>query len=357
MFILKPTQPEIFGKEEIGTIEEVVQDSRLVDKGIRELKKLSLNAPSFDPERRTFLKHVAALAGLYATGQLLKGYAIAQEPVQLQGKTYGGWEAWLMSQDLIRGPEPLYRPTGDLPYDNHLNREGRHAIDYDVPIGTPNTPTADSYSSFIPVYDRTGGNVLHLLHSSPYRRTVYAHLSKIADTIYEGKPSSRGGRPVIDNELSKLKIIAYSGNTGIGPGGGTQRPHLHFEISSTTNNQMYSLDPFTLGIDAEKPVDEYPKGRSVSRPAYWDAETEMPPRPNRVGEKKVLLRKSLETLDKRVRESDLDNATKEEILKRRNNPTGLRDYLGYRVLEKKKGKDGGGKILVYAGLFDVCFNA
>ena len=94
--------------EIIGTIEEVVRDARLVDKGARELQRLLRNAPSFDPERRKFLKHVAVLAGLYASGQLLKGCATAQEPVVFQGKTYGSWEAYLMTQDWIRG---LYCPS------------------------------------------------------------------------------------------------------------------------------------------------------------------------------------------------------------------------------------------------------
>jgi len=57
-----------FRQSDIETIEEVVRDSRLVDKGIRELKKLSANAPSFDPERRRFLKHVAVLAGFMFLG-------------------------------------------------------------------------------------------------------------------------------------------------------------------------------------------------------------------------------------------------------------------------------------------------
>ncbi|GEM_PF-6917687 len=116
-FILKPTLPEVFTKDDIDIIEEVVRDSRLVDKGIRELKKLSANAPSFDPERRRFFKHVAVLAGLYASGQLLKGCAIAQEPGIYQGKTYTNWEAYSLTQDLIRGPRLLINPRTGLPSD------------------------------------------------------------------------------------------------------------------------------------------------------------------------------------------------------------------------------------------------
>lgn len=337
MFILKPLKSILFSSEDVGTVEDVVRETRLVDKGVEELKRFSRNAPSFEPERRKFLKHVAVLAGLYAGGQLLKGCATAQESAQFQGKTYSDWEAYLLSQDLIRGPEPLYRPTGDLPYDNHLNRTGWYSIDYDVPIGTPIVPTADTYSSHIPIYAREGGNVLYLLHRGPYHRTEYAHLDKHADIVYKGKPVSRGGRPFIDNELSKLKVVAYSGNTGIGPGGGVQRPHLHFGVYSTTNNQIYSIDPFTLGIDTEKTFDEYPKGRRVARPVYWDSETEIP---HRAKDKKAFLKKSLDTLAERLKQSDLDQAAKKDILDRQNKPEDLRDYLGMRVLQKKPGPDG-----------------
>ena len=94
---MKPTQSKVLGKQDIETIEEVVRDSRLVDKGIRELKKFSPNAPSFDPERRKFFKHAAVLAGLIASGKFLE--ACSPAVVEYQGKSYGSWEAWLMSQD------------------------------------------------------------------------------------------------------------------------------------------------------------------------------------------------------------------------------------------------------------------
>ena len=137
--------------EVVGTIEDVVRDARLVDKGKDQLnRRFYSNAPSFDPERRKFLKHAAVLAGLGVLNTVellgLEGCATVQEPVTFQGQTYGiNWEKWLMSQDLIRGPEPLYRPTGNLPFDNHLNRSGGYAIDYDVPIGTPIVPTANAF--------------------------------------------------------------------------------------------------------------------------------------------------------------------------------------------------------------------
>lgn len=205
-------------------------------------------------------------------------------------------------------------------------------------IGTPITPPANSYSSFAG-RERAGGNVLYLLHREPFRHnTAYAHLDKYAGIVHEGKSVSRGGRALIDNELGKLKIVAYSGATGTGPGGGRQTPHLHFGITSTTNNQRYSLDPFTLGIDAEKPYGGVDQGMPLGgRPVYWDGETEIP---HRAKDKKVYLKRSLDTLVQRVQQSDLDQATKKEILDKQNKPEELRDYLGMRVLQKKPGADG-----------------
>ena len=56
--------------------------------------------------------------------------------------------------------------------------------------------------------------------------------------------------------------------------------------------------------------------------------------------KKIYLKKSLDTLVKRIKESDLDDTTKQAILDRHNKPLELRDYLGMRVLQKKQGPDG-----------------
>ncbi|MBI2089747.1 MAG: twin-arginine translocation signal domain-containing protein [Deltaproteobacteria bacterium] len=125
MFILRPFKTSLFTKDDIGTVEEVVKGTRLVDKGIEELTRFSRNAPSFEPERRKFLKHAAVLAGLYATGQLLKGCATVQEPVHFGGKAYGGWEPYMRTQDAIRGPSLIINPrTGGLSnHQEHINEE------------------------------------------------------------------------------------------------------------------------------------------------------------------------------------------------------------------------------------------
>lgn len=342
MFILRPFKTSLFTKDDIGTVEEVVKGTRLVDKGIEELTRFSRNAPSFEPERRKFLKHAAVLAGLYATGQLLKGCATVQEPVTFQGKTYGGWEAHLLTQDVIRGPKLLIHPSTGLPsgFEHHKGwwiNQGWGAVDYDVPLGTPIVPTANAYSSLVDV--GTGGNTgVILLHSMGYNSRYY-HLDGWTNVVNEGKPVTRRGFRFMDRSINKSIIVAFSGNTGIGPGGsGRPDPHVHFDLRRYRNSgqERLSLDPFTLGIDVEKPYGGIDQGINYGgRPVYWDGRTAIYGPKDR----KVRLQQSLDSLEKRVKESDLDAVTKQELFKRHNGPEELRDYLGHRVL-LKRGHDG-----------------
>lgn len=69
---------------------------------------------------------------------------------------------------------------------------------------------------------KTGGNQLILTHLNGYK-TGYAHLSKYADGLIQGKTVKKGD------------IIAYSGNTGKSTG-----PHLHFTV---TNPLGLKVDP------------------------------------------------------------------------------------------------------------------
>lgn len=347
----------------IDAIEDAAGKTNLVDKGIAvHTKYFAPNAPTFELDRREFLKKTGTYSGLIAAGKLIALEELLRsmygcssvisstsntEPVTFQGKTYSDWEAYLLTQDWIRGPEPLYRPTGNLLYDNHLNRTGFYAIDYDGPIGTPIVPTADAFRTST-TYDRTGGNELLLVHRHKPRLplvTWYVHLDKYANILSKGELKAEvRGYEVRDQELDKTKIIAFSGNTGVGPGGGVQRGHLHFQITEFQGGGQIGqgipispgFDPFQLGIDADKPFDEY-AGKRVARPVYWDGKTEIP---LNINQRKRLLQKSLNTLDRRVRESDLDKETKDELLKRHNNPEALKDYLGMLVLTKPTGKDG-----------------
>ena len=325
--------------EHIGTLEDVVKDPRLMDRAIKHLSRLFNNSPSFNPERRRFLQYTAVLAGLIAAERLPTADAAT-------------WETHLLRQDIIRGPPLLIHPETGKPsdFEHHKLRpinQGWGAVDYVVPIGIPIIPTADAYGKINILGGVGDGNIgLSLAHSSGFR-SVYFHLSKYAEIINELPDFSKLDQETIRKllqdkpKLGKLVVVAYSGNTGRGPGpGGYQPPHLDFRIRKREKGKLVppGVDPFKVGIDQNKPVggkDEYglPLG---GRPVYWDGQTEIDFSPRRT----QLLQESSDTLDARLKESNLDNATVQEILRRQNNPIDLRDYLGRRVLEKKVGPDG-----------------
>ena len=372
-----------------GGLEDILQDPRAMDFGLGMLKELEGNAPLHPPDRARFLRAGAEYIGkeilrmrenfsplnrreffkwlggsvvrhspaILKYGTLLGALnLISCSPMaaQFQGKAHPGWELYLMQQDWIRGPRLLIHPRTGMPsdFEHHIKQGwsgGFGAVDYDVPIGTPIVPTADAFRTRTK-YDRTGGNELFLVHRYKPRKPIvswYVHLDKYADIISHGKLiTTVGGAEIRDHELGKLRIVAFSGNSGVGPGGGAQPPHLHFQVSEVEGGQIGQgqpmapgLNPFELGIDADKPfggVDEYkiPYG---GRPVYWDGKTEIPLNLN---QRKRLLQKYLDTLDSRVRERDLDKETRDELLKRHNNTEALRDYLGMLVLTKHTGKDG-----------------
>jgi hypothetical protein len=219
-------------------------------------------------------------------------------------------------------------------------------VDYDVPNWTPIVPTADAYAKSTDV-GRHGNIGLSLVHLFGYR-SVYSHLSSYAQVIdrmpdVSGMDSGKLHKLLLEKpEVNKLMIVALSGATGRGPEalGGYIPPHLdfHIRIREGGRNIPPGIDPFKLGIDQKKPVGGHDKWDVPygSRPVYWDGKMEI----DHYGRRTELLQKSLDTLAKRVKESGLDNATKDELLKRQNNPLELRDYLGMRVLEKKTGQDG-----------------
>lgn len=341
----------------LGIIEDAAERAGYVDKGIDWFRKFYDNAPLHPPDRIGFLRHAGVLAGLIASGKLLVGTANAQEDlVQFGGKTYAGWEAWLMSQDLVRGPPLLEHPTTHLPsdFEHHIKQGwsgGRGAVDYDVPIGTPIVPTA-SVNRSRTFFESIGGYTLATIHPG-FFVSSYVHLSDYTKIVSEGTPwISPSGYEYKTKDIDKLKVTAFSGNSGRGPEGRAEPPHLHFQVSRLSEgNEIESLNPFELGIDADKPIKGYADrfGKSYGgRPVYWDSTTyinainRFGKESSLVSKRGAMLKETLDTLDKRMRESDLDEATKKELINRKNKPEELRDYLGFRVLTPKKIQDGKG---------------
>ncbi|MDE2995792.1 MAG: M23 family metallopeptidase [Bacteroidota bacterium] len=93
-------------------------------------------------------------------------------------------------------------------------------LDFHAPVGTPIYSTGDG------VIDqaRSGsglGRYVKVLHETAGYLTVYAHMSKIAPGIREGRTIKRGD------------LIGYSGNTGL-----SEAPHLHYEVRDLDGNQL-----------------------------------------------------------------------------------------------------------------------
>ena len=71
-----------------------------------------------------------------------------------------------------------------------------------------------------------GGNCVKIRHNSTYE-TIYAHMSKFASGIKEGRKVKQG------------QIIGYVGSTGLSTG-----PHLHYEVvvnGKKVNSQKLKL--------------------------------------------------------------------------------------------------------------------
>jgi hypothetical protein len=115
--------------------------------------------------------------------------------------------------------------------------------------GLPVRAMADGYVSRIKIQFRGYGYALYLDHPELQVRSVYAHLqdfaSPVADVARE-KLEKMKARHGIDEffpagrfPVKKGQIIAYSGESGIGPS------HLHFEVRKLNDDPIL---PTTLGL-------------------------------------------------------------------------------------------------------------
>ncbi len=115
-------------------------------------------------------------------------------------------------------------------------------------IGKPLLAVADGYISRINISSIGYGKALYITHPNGYT-SVYAHLSDFPETIkwyieknqYTQQKWELELKPDIDVlKVKKGELIAYSGNTG-----GSQGPHLHFEIRDTKTEEP--INPLLFG--------------------------------------------------------------------------------------------------------------
>ena len=114
---------------------------------------------------------------------------------------------------------------------------------------------ADGYVSRIKISPYGYGNALYIVHPNGFT-SVYGHLQKYNETITKRVKDYQYKKEEFEVELfptpfsmqvKKGDIIAYSGNSG-----GSDGPHLHFEIRKTANE--HPMNPLFFGFDIKDHV-------------------------------------------------------------------------------------------------------
>ena len=118
--------------------------------------------------------------------------------------------------------------------------------------GMPVYAAADGYISRIKISPYGYGKALYITHPNGYT-TVYGHLQSFDKTIAEYCKKVQYAKELFEIDtllqpnalpIKKGDLIALSGNTG-----GSQGPHLHFEIRETATEKP--INPYFFGYKVE----------------------------------------------------------------------------------------------------------
>src|SRR5690606_12623796 len=111
--------------------------------------------------------------------------------------------------------------------------------------------SAEGFVNRIKISHGGYGKALYVTHPNGYT-TVYAHLQKFSPRIEAYIKQHQYGQETFEIEVfpgavelpvTKGELIAYSGNTG-----GSEGPHLHYEIR---DNEERPLNPLLFGLDVK----------------------------------------------------------------------------------------------------------
>ncbi len=164
----------------------------------------------------------------------------------------------------LHNPISLAANFGELRQNHfHMGLDIRTEKKENLPV----LAAADGYIARIKVEPFGFGQAIYINHPNGYT-TVYAHLNRFFPAleayVKEQQYKKESWKIYLDIPpkmfpVKKGSLIAYSGNTG-----GSQGPHLHFEIRSTTDDT--NLNPMLFGLPI---VDN--TGPTIERLAIYDA--------------------------------------------------------------------------------------
>ncbi len=203
--------------------------------------------------------------------------------------------------DPIFGPPLRWSSAygGPSHFEGHIQGGATPGVDYDVPMNTPLVPMMASYLRQA-TEDRHGSlYVLFVNKLYPSYRISYGHLNRIlVDKRYFLKGELTRAAEEGVKPLTREKIIAFSGNSGIGllKNRFVHPPHLHVTLYylNMKNRTLAYLDPEKFGLDGGRPV-------------FWDGETMLDVRPEeRLSRLEITLKELQSQLDPWDRFAELE---------------------------------------------------
>jgi murein DD-endopeptidase MepM/ murein hydrolase activator NlpD len=177
----------------------------------------------------------------------------------------------------IKYPQHYFRNPLDIPMELAANfgelRSNHWHMGLDIRTNQkenlPVYAAAEGYIAYVGVRPQSFGRFIIINHPNGYS-TLYAHLNDFYPALHQYVLDEQYKNeswlveldlPKDKFKVSKGQFIAYSGNTG-----GSQGPHVHFEIRETKTDR--SLNPLLFGMPIK---DDVPP--TISRLAMYDRST------------------------------------------------------------------------------------
>jgi len=326
----------------LGTLEERTKSS-FRDLAISIYDGLGKNQPTYDPERRRFLRTAAlasaATATFLATGCQTTG-SNGSEP-----QPNPAWKSFLLGEDHIYGPRTYTNPLTGIPndYEQHIIHSlqgtplGAH--DFVSPVGIPIVPSRKGVASLYygGLFGARSINVYHQASETHWYRTVLAHLDAYSGSLTRNSTWEENKQT---NQVGMLNIMGYSGSHG------TPGAHLHQALQEHHPTEYFANGKVKTWGPWERPgLDPQKSGLgNGGRQIYYDGTTEL--------ENEPLSFESKSAIEMRILDYELDSKSADELgistqlhqdLRQRISESEagpLTDFLRHEVLSKHADKDG-----------------